>query len=100
MSFPILYVKNLPYDVSTDSLYELFGQYGRVYQIRVSEASNGTAFVIFDNIQSAQDGLKVNGINFQGRYIVATMYQVDSTKLEEGDKLDKESIEKIRGYFA
>ena len=44
----ILYVRNLPFRITADELYDIFGKYGAVFQIRLGEKSRdtrGTAFV-------------------------------------------------------
>ena len=44
----ILYVRNLPFRITAEELYDIFGKYGAVYQIRLGEKSRdtrGTAFV-------------------------------------------------------
>jgi hypothetical protein len=44
----ILYVRNLPFKISAEELYDIFGKYGAVYQIRLGDRSKdtrGTAFV-------------------------------------------------------
>jgi RNA recognition motif-containing protein len=43
-----LYVRNLPFKITAEELYDIFGKYGAVYQIRLGERSKdtrGTAFV-------------------------------------------------------
>lgn len=44
----ILYVRNLPFKITAEELYDIFGKYGAVYQIRLGERgkdTRGTAFV-------------------------------------------------------
>ena len=44
----ILYVRNLPFRITAEELYDIFGKYGAVFQIRLGEKSRdtrGTAFV-------------------------------------------------------
>lgn len=44
----ILYVRNLPFKITAEELYDIFGKYGAVFQIRLGERSKdtrGTAFV-------------------------------------------------------
>ncbi|TFL05732.1 RNA-binding domain-containing protein [Pterulicium gracile] len=69
----ILFVKNLNYQISGDDLYDLFGRYGSIRQIRLGNSneskSKGTAFVVFDDVMdNALDHL--NGFHLQERYIV------------------------------
>ena len=48
----ILFVKNLHYQITGDDLYDLFGRYGSIRQIRIGneQKSRGTAFVVFDDV--------------------------------------------------
>lgn len=48
----ILFVKNLNYNITGDDLYDLFGRYGSIRQIRIGneQKSKGTAFVVFDDV--------------------------------------------------
>ncbi|CUM55671.1 uncharacterized protein AC631_02861 [Debaryomyces fabryi] len=98
--FPIVLVKNLPYDVSTKSLYELAGKFGNIHQLRipVDEQNKGTCFIVYNNLSNAIKASKsLNGINFQGRYLVSMHYSVDKSKLSEEDfKYRKEQLEKLK----
>lgn len=87
--FPIVLVKNLPYDVSTGSLYELLASFGDLYQLRIPDngQNKGTCFAIYYDINGAARAAKrLNGINYQGRYLISTLYSVDTTTL--GDDLN------------
>lgn len=47
----ILYVRNLPYTITAEELYAIFGKYGAVFQIRLGEKdkdTRGTAFVVYE----------------------------------------------------
>lgn len=71
----ILFVKNLNYQISGDDLYDLFGRYGSIRQIRLGNSneskSKGTAFVVFDDVMDAKNALDhLNGFHLQERYIV------------------------------
>jgi pre-mRNA branch site protein p14 len=45
-------VKNLNYQITGEDLYELFGRYGSIRQIRIGNEpkTKGTAFVVFDDV--------------------------------------------------
>lgn len=83
------------YNVSPEELFELFGKYGPIRyvtllytcrhlvcshdtntlnsQVRQGIAANtkGTAFVVYDDVMDAKQACdKLNGFNFQGRYLV------------------------------
>lgn len=48
----ILYVRNLPYKITSDEMYDIFGKYGAIRQIRVGNTpeTKGTAFVVYEDI--------------------------------------------------
>merc|ERR1719330_540265 len=48
----ILYVRNLPYKISADELYDIFGKSGSLRQIRRGNGpeTRGTAFVVYDDL--------------------------------------------------
>lgn len=103
--FPIVLIKNLPFNISASSLYELLGKYGNIHQLRVpdnsKDAQPGTCIVIYSNMDSAQKALKeLNGINLHGRYIVANLYGVEKSKLTHEDFIyRKEELEKLKQQY-
>jgi len=69
----ILFVKNLNYNITGDDLYDLFGRYGSIRQIRLGNEAKtkGTAFVVFEDVMDAKNALDhLNGFHLQERYIV------------------------------
>ncbi|KAL9112560.1 MAG: hypothetical protein Q9227_003131 [Pyrenula ochraceoflavens] len=69
----ILFVKNLSYNVTTEELFDLFGKFGPIRQIRQGTAQNtkGTVFVVYEDVTDAKQACdKLNGFNFQNRYLV------------------------------
>jgi RNA recognition motif-containing protein len=67
-----LYVGNLSWGTTEDSLKDLFSQYGKVDNAaiitdRISGRSKGFGFVEMDNAEDAVHNL--NGKEFQGRHI-------------------------------
>ncbi|KAG5342293.1 hypothetical protein C0989_003422 [Termitomyces sp. Mn162] len=87
----ILFVKNLNYQITGEDLYDLFGRYGTIRQIRIGneQKTRGTAFVVFDDVMDvrcrrveawvspkplqsqAKNALEhLNGFHLQERYIV------------------------------
>lgn len=48
----MLFVKNLNYQITGDDLYDLFGRYGSIRQIRIGneQKTRGTAFVVYDDV--------------------------------------------------
>lgn len=52
----ILFVKNLNYTITGEDLYDLFGRYGSIRQIRLGNEAKtkGTAFVVFDDVMDVR----------------------------------------------
>jgi len=75
----ILYVRNLPFTISVEELYTIFGKYGAVYQIRLGNKdkdTKGTAFVIYEDIYDAKAAVDhLSGFNVGGRYLIVLYYQ-------------------------
>ncbi|RYP03167.1 hypothetical protein DL764_005316 [Monosporascus ibericus] len=81
---PVLFIKNLNYDVDDSDLYRLFDPNKEkiVRQIRkgISVEAKGTAYVVFWNAADAKNALdKLNGYNFQNRYLVVLWHQPEKT---------------------
>lgn len=73
----ILYVRNLPHKVSAEELYDIFGKWGKIRQIRKGNAakSRGTAFVIYEDIYDAKRAVEnLNGFNVAGKYLICLYY--------------------------
>merc|ERR1719491_2936283 len=75
----ILYVRNLPFKISPEELYNIFGKYGPVYQIRLGDKNKdtkGIAFVVYEDIYDAKAAVDhLSGFNVNGRYLVVLYYQ-------------------------
>jgi hypothetical protein len=75
----ILFVKNLNYNIHGADLYELFGRYGAIRQIRLGDTqqTRGTAYVVYEEVGDARNALThLNGFHLQERYIVGTWSDV------------------------
>lgn len=86
-------MKNLNYQITGEDLYDLFGRYGGIRQIRLGNEpkTKGTAFVVFDDVMDvslnihinspfsqflgqAKNALEhLNGFHLQERYIVGML---------------------------
>lgn len=78
----ILFVKNLSFRVTGDELYELFGRYGSIRQIRLGTESNtrGTAYIVYEDVFDAKNACeKLNGYNFGDRYLVVLYHQPEKS---------------------
>ncbi|ORY58672.1 hypothetical protein BCR35DRAFT_309402 [Leucosporidium creatinivorum] len=74
----VLWVKNLNYKTRGDDLYDLFGKYGAIRQIRLGNEAKtrGTAFVIYEDVMDAKQAFDhLNGFHLQERYLVVLYHQ-------------------------
>ncbi|GAA97995.1 uncharacterized protein L969DRAFT_46396 [Mixia osmundae IAM 14324] len=74
----ILFVKNLSFKIRGEDLYELFGKYGAIRQIRLGSAqkTRGTAYVVMEDIYDAKAAYEnLNGFHLQERYLVVLYHQ-------------------------
>ncbi|XP_067930305.1 splicing factor 3B subunit 6-like [Watersipora subatra] len=74
----ILYIKNLPYRITNEEMYDIFGKYGAIRQIRVGTTTEtkGTAYVVYEDIFDAKNACDhLSGFNVCNRYLVVLYYQ-------------------------
>lgn len=98
----VLYVRNLPFKITSEEMYDIFGKYGAIRQIRLGNANDtrGTAFVVYEDIYDAKTALDhLAGFNVCGRYLVVLYYQqtrmqkkLDTTKKAEDLKRAREQL--------
>lgn len=98
----ILYVRNLPYKITSDEMYDIFGKYGAIRQIRVGNTpeTRGTAFVVYEDIFDAKNACDhLSGFNVCNRYLVVLYYQ--STKAFKKLDIDKkqEELDKVKTKY-
>ncbi|KAF4123956.1 pre-mRNA branch site protein p14, partial [Geosmithia morbida] len=83
-----LFVKNLSYNVTPEELFDLFGKFGPIRQVRQGIANNtkGTAFVVYEDVVDAKQACdKLNGFNFQNRYLVVLYHQPEKMAKSKED---------------
>ncbi|KAL9657864.1 hypothetical protein ABK040_009452 [Willaertia magna] len=95
----ILYVRGLPQKITTDEIYDLFGKFGAIRQIRLgnSNKTKGSAYVIYEDIFDARDACEnLSGFNVGGRYL-NILYYLPEKQLKKIN-LDKkrEELEKLK----
>ncbi|CDF39320.1 Putative Pre-mRNA branch site p14-like protein [Chondrus crispus] len=69
----ILFVKCLPYKISTEDMYDIFGKYGAIRQIRLGNTNQtrGTAYVVYEDLFEAKGACEsLNGFQVAGRYLI------------------------------
>ncbi|KAH8297840.1 hypothetical protein KR054_011374 [Drosophila jambulina] len=90
----LLYVRNLPYKITSDEMYDIFGKFGAIRQIRVGNTpeTRGTAFVVYEDIFDAKNACDhLSGFNVCNRYLVVLYYQ--SNKAFKRVDMDKKQEE-------
>lgn len=73
-------------------MYELFGRYGAIRQIRLGDSpqTRGTAYVVFEETGDARNALThLNGFHLQERYIVV-LYHMPSRLAGKGTIAQRE----------
>lgn len=79
----ILYVRNFPFETSGEDLYDLFGKYGQIRQIRIgnTEKTRSTAFVVFENLRSAISARSdLNGYKIGKRYLSISYFSISNNE--------------------
>jgi len=94
----ILFVKNLAYNIDAPALFDLFGKFGPIRQIRAgtSQSTKGTAFVVYDDVVDAKQACdKLNGFNFMNRYLVVLYHQPEKMKGGGGGSSSAQTKEEV-----
>lgn len=74
----VLYVRNLPYKITSEEMFDIFGKYGAIRQIRMgcTNETKGMAFVVYEDIYDAKNACEqLYGFNVGGRYLVVLYYR-------------------------
>lgn len=94
-----LFIKNLSYNVTPDELFDLFGKFGAIRQIRqgINNNTKGTAFVVYEDVMEAKQACdKLNGFNFQNRYLVVLYHQIEKVKKPEDLAERQANLERVK----
>lgn len=98
----ILFVRNLPYKISSEELYDVFGKYGAIRQIRVgtSKETRGTAFVVYEDIYDAKQACEhLSGFNLLGRYLIVLYWQPGKVTKRVALEKQQEELAKLKAQF-
>ncbi|XAR60269.1 hypothetical protein NMG60_11033567 [Bertholletia excelsa] len=74
----VLYVQNLPFNISSEEMYDIFSKYGAIHQIRIgtNKDTRGTTFVVYEDIYDAKTAVDhLSGFNVANRYLIVLYYQ-------------------------
>jgi pre-mRNA branch site protein p14 len=78
-----IFVKNIPYKITPEELYDIFWKFGPVRQIRrgITNKNKGTCFVVYDDIFDAKKAVdRLSGFNVAGKYLVCFYYNPNKNK--------------------
>merc|ERR1719274_490700 len=98
----ILYVRNLPYKISAEELYDIFGKYGSIRQIRRGNGpeTRGTCFVVYDDIYDAKNAMDhLSGFNVAGRYLVLLYYNPSKMANKMDNNKKRKDIDKLKKKY-
>jgi len=92
----VLFVRNLPYKITAEEIYGIFGRYGALRQVRVGSTpeTKGTAFIVYEDIYDAKSACThLSGFAVGGRYLVLHYYQPKKTAETNSVDLQQEALE-------
>jgi len=98
----ILYIRNLPYKITTEEMYDIFGKYGAIRQIRVGNTpdTRGTAFVIYEDIFDAKTACDhLSGFNVCNRYLVVLYYQSNKAFKKMDTEKKREELDNMKQKY-
>jgi len=98
----ILFVKNLSFKVTSEEMYDLFGRFGPIRQIRLGNknATRGTAYVVYESPQDTKVAVeKLNGFSFGGRFLVVLYHQLDKVVKPEDLVTRQEELERLKKQY-
>jgi len=98
----MLFVKNLPYKITAEEMYDIFGKYGAIRQIRLGDAkeTKGQAFVVYEDIYDAKNAVDhLSGFNVCGRYLVVLYYQPSKVLKAQDNVAKQKELDALRSKF-
>ncbi|KAL5209164.1 hypothetical protein ABZP36_004787 [Zizania latifolia] len=98
----VLYVRNLPFNISSEEMYDIFGKYGAIRQIRLGNGKDtrGTAFVVYEDIYDAKNAVDhLSGFNVANRYLIVLYYQPTKMSKKSDVKKKEEEITRLQEKY-
>ena len=95
----IVFAKNLPFTITSEEMYDIFGKFGTIRQIRLGNErdSRGTAFVVYNDIFDAKRAVDhLYGFNVCGRYLVVLYYQPAKMAKKLEIKKKRQQLENLK----
>uniref|UniRef100_A0A7S2C985 RRM domain-containing protein n=1 Tax=Florenciella parvula TaxID=236787 RepID=A0A7S2C985_9STRA len=98
----VLYIRNLPFKITSEEMYDIFGKYGAIRQIRVGDKpdTRGTAFVVYEDIYDAKNAVDhLSGFNVCGRYLIVLYYQAARMEKRIDNDKKRRELEELKAKF-
>eukprot|EP00640_Fibrocapsa_japonica_P006042 CAMPEP_0113944768 /NCGR_PEP_ID=MMETSP1339-20121228/36625_1 /TAXON_ID=94617 /ORGANISM="Fibrocapsa japonica" /LENGTH=125 /DNA_ID=CAMNT_0000950081 /DNA_START=89 /DNA_END=466 /DNA_ORIENTATION=- /assembly_acc=CAM_ASM_000762 len=98
----VLYVRNLPFKITSEEMYDIFGKYGAIRQIRVGDKpdTKGTAFVVYEDIYDAKNAVDhLSGFNVAGRYLIVLYYQATRMQKKMDMHRQRKEIDELKARY-
>lgn len=98
----ILFVRNLPYKITSEEMYDVFGKYGAIRQIRIGTGKDtrGTAYVVYEDIYDAKQAVEhLSGFNLMGRYLIVLYWQPGKVTKRMSAEKQKEELQKLKAQY-
>lgn len=98
----IVYVRNLPFKITPEEMYDIFGKYGAIRQIRLGDKQDtrGTAFVVYEDIYDAKNAVDhLSGFNVCGRYLIVLYYQQSKMQRSVDNAAKRKEIDDMKAKF-
>jgi pre-mRNA branch site protein p14 len=97
----LLFVRNLPFKITAKELYEVFGKYGAIRQVRIGRDNDpktrGTAFVVMEDIFDAKSAVDhLSGFSVGGRYLTVLYYQPKQRKTSINVEAERAEIAALK----
>jgi len=95
-------LRNLPYKITTEELYDIFGKYGAIRQIRLGNTNEtrGTAYVVYEDIFDAKNACDhLSGFNVCNRYLIVIYYQPNKMYQKMDREKKRESIDALKAKY-
>mmetsp|Transcript_11677 Transcript_11677/g.15871 ORF Transcript_11677/g.15871 Transcript_11677/m.15871 type:complete len:126 (+) Transcript_11677:107-484(+) len=97
-----LYVRNLPFNITADEMYDIFGKFGAIRQIRLGNAkeTRGTSYVVYEDIYDAKTAVDhLSGFNVANRYLIVLYYQQAKLGKKGDQKKKDDDLRKFQEKF-
>ncbi|GLI59390.1 hypothetical protein VaNZ11_001256 [Volvox africanus] len=97
-----LFVRNLPFNISSEEMYDIFGKYGPIRQIRIgtTKETRGTAYVVYEDIYDAKNACDhLSGFNVANRYLIVLYFNPVRHSKKISTKEQEEQLRKMQDKY-